>query len=115
MAKVSKSLNRPGPGGGRSGGGAGNYFMKKSAPKNVTKKSNGPKNAEDLKKLKQALGKKVEKKVTKPDSPFLKFVEPKRKNTANIQQTLKKLKEEKNNPKVVNLADFKKKKFKRGK
>lgn len=91
MAKINKSSNRPGPGGGRSGGGAGNYF-KKSTP-----------------------AKKVEKKVTKPDSPFLKFVEPKRKNTANIEQTLKRLRAEKSSPKVTNLADFKNKKLKRGK
>lgn len=83
--------------------------------KPISKKTIGPKDAKDLTKLKQALSKKSTKKTEKPDSPFLKFVEPKRKNTANIEQTLKKLKAEKNNPKVPNLADFRNKKFKRGK
>ena len=84
--------------------------------KPIPKKMTGPKSASDLAKLKQALGKKtVTKKETRPDSPFLKFVEPKRKNTAAIQQTLKKLKENKNTPNnVTKLADYKKRKF-RGK
>lgn len=58
---------------------------------------------------------KNKKQTNRPDSPFLKFVEPKRKNTAAIQQTLKKLKENKNTPNnVTKLADYKKRKF-RGK
>lgn len=114
--KVKLTPGKEGSGGGGSGtrGVVPPVGIKNIKP--IRKKMSGPKDAKDLAKLKKALSKKTEtKKVTKPDSPFLKFVEPKRKNTKPIQEALNKLKQNKPTPKnVVNLAEYKKRKF-RGK